>query len=275
MTITIVGLGLIGGSFAKTLKVKTNHTVWGIDINKTVLDFALSGGDIDKIVTAADLKKSDLTLICLYPEQTIEFVMQNINNFAPDSIVADTCGVKDIVVKKLTKPLEDKKVTFLGTHPMAGKEYSGYGYSTCELFKGASWILTPESKTPVTATRTLKLLGEQLGFEMVVTDSVRHDELIAYTSHLAHIVSNAYVKNPYAKEHKGFSAGSFMDLTRIARLNENMWTDIMIANRNNLFFELDAIIGHLTEYKSALRQKDSEKLRKLLKEGSDIKKEID
>ncbi|MCL2013953.1 MAG: prephenate dehydrogenase/arogenate dehydrogenase family protein [Oscillospiraceae bacterium] len=273
MNIAIVGLGLIGGSFAKTIKAKTTHNVYGLDTDPDVQNFARSCGYITAI-TAQELKKADITLVCLNPDAAVDFVMQNINCFSPGSVVLDICGVKEPVVRKLSAPLAEKNIVFLGTHPMAGREYSGFEYSLPDLFDGASWILTPEPSTSPNAVRLVRMLGEQLGFDVVISDAKRHDELIAYTSQLAHITSNAYIKSPAVANHKGFSAGSFLDLTRIARVNEDMWTSLMMLNRENLSAELGILIGNLTEYKNALDQNDGQKLKELLKSGSDIKKSI-
>ena len=211
-------------------------------------------------------------MICLYPEAICEFVKANADKFKKGSIVIDTCGVKKAIVDWCTPILEEKGVLFVGTHPMAGREFSGFDYSTDTLFDGASFIVTPTENTPQIAVDLLSTLAGSIGFGKVVEATPeKHDQVIAYTSQLAHVVSNAYVKSPSVLDFNGFSAGSFMDLTRVAKLNEHMWTSLFMCNKEALLNELDQIIGSITEYRDAIRSGDYDTLRGLLRDGRILK----
>ena len=213
-----------------------------------------------------------MTIICLYPDAICEFVRKNAGKFKKGSIVTDTCGVKKAIVDSCTPVLEENGVMFLGAHPMAGREFSGFDYSTDSLFEGASFIITPSENTPQIAVDLLSTLAGSIGFgKAVVASPEKHDQVIAYTSQLAHVVSNAYVKSPSVNDFNGFSAGSFMDLTRVAKLNEDMWTSLFMCNKEALLKELDQIISNITEYRDAIREDDKERLRGLLRDGRILK----
>lgn len=274
MNIVVVGMGLIGGSFCKCLKKHTQHCVYGWDINKESLKEALSQEAIDDIADPTTLHSADVTVVCLYPEQTIQFVKDHCSEFRKGSILIDTCGIKSYVVSMLEPLLADVGVRYVGTHPMAGREFSGFAYSVADLFDPASLILTITERTPDSAVKEVAALAEEMRFhEVVISTPEEHDRIIAYTSQLAHVVSNAYIKSPTERMERGFSAGSFKDLTRVARLNPEMWTSLFLLNREPLLFEIDTIIGHLKEYRDALQQSDKEKLFWLLEKGSERKKQ--
>ena len=270
MNITIVGLGLIGGSFCKAISRMTEHKCYGMDINNDVIHSAIAQkAIIDKV---EDVSQSDLTIICLYPKATIEFILNNCEKFKKGSIVIDSCGIKKAITEKVSEKLLKCGVTFVGAHPMAGREFSGFDYSVPELFENASLILTPDENADEEKISVVRNLAYQLSFKkVVVTTPEEHDRIISYTSQLAHIVSSAYIKSPTAQEQSGFSAGSFKDLTRVARLNENMWTSLFLLNKENLISEISLIIENLNDYKNALESDDSETLNSLLKEGRILK----
>lgn len=272
MIITVVGLGLIGGSLCKTIKKHTQHTVYGIDIDKETLDFALSQGSIDGV--CGDLSESDLTIVALYPYQTIDYIKENAHCFKRGSIVSDVCGIKTTIVEAVSPLLDSCGVTFIGAHPMAGREFSGYEYSQDTLFDGASYIITPDEYVSPSKLRFLQDFAYSLNFDKVVVASPQeHDSIIAFTSQLAHVVSNAYIKSPTHQKECGFSAGSFQDLTRVALLNENMWTALFMLNKEPLIYEIDYITEKLGEYRTALANGDNDALRELLKEGRILKEE--
>lgn len=272
MNIAIVGLGLIGGSISKSLKKHTFHKIMGIDSDKETIRKALEQGAIDEEITPERLGEANLTIICLYPEAICEFVRENADKFKKGGIVIDTCGVKKAIVDACTPVLEEKGVLFVGTHPMAGREFSGFDYSTDTLFDGASFIITPTDNTPQIAVDLLSTLAGSIGFgKAVVTSPEKHDQVIAYTSQLAHVVSNAYVKSPSVHDFNGFSAGSFMDLTRVAKLNENMWTSLFMCNKEALLIEINCILKNITEYRDAIEAGDNERLCMLLKDGRILK----
>lgn len=272
MNIAVVGLGLIGGSICKALKKNTFHHIMGIDSDKTTIQMALEQNAIDEEITADRLCEASLTIICLYPEAIVDFVTSNADKFKKGSIVADTCGIKEYVVSSCTPVLEEKEVYFVGTHPMAGREFSGFEYSLPDLYKGASYIITPTENTPSLAVDLLSTLASSMGFgKVVISTPEKHDKVIAYTSQLAHVVSNTYVKSPSLLDFNGFSAGSFQDLTRVAKLNEYMWSSLFMCNKKALLEEIDCFIKHFTQYKIAMENDDIDTLRELLRDGRVLK----
>lgn len=272
MNIAVIGLGLIGGSMCKSLKKHSFHRILGIDTNKETIRKALEQNVIDEEIAAERLGEANLTIISLYPEEICKFVSDNADKFKKGSIVIDTCGVKKAVVEACTPVLEEKGVIFVGVHPMAGREFSGFDYSTDSLFDGASFIITPTENTPQIAVDLLSTLAGSIGFgKAVVATPEKHDQVIAYTSQLAHVVSNAYVKSPSVLDFNGFSAGSFMDLTRVAKLNEDMWTSLFMCNKEALMNELNQIIANISEYRDAIEKGDYNALRGLLRDGRILK----
>lgn len=272
MKICIVGLGLIGGSLAKALKKNTGEIVYGIDINKTSVASAIAQEAIDGELDEAGLKECDIVILGLYPQQTIDYINKNKGNFKKGGIVIDTCGIKAAVVEAAEKALAGTGVSFLGCHPMAGREFWGFAYSVDNLFDRASFIMTPTENTPEEVTEKISALAKSIGFaRCVVSTPKEHDEVIAFTSQLAHVVSSAYIKSPSLLKQSGFSAGSFKDLTRVAKLNEDMWTSLFLLNREPLLNEVEHIIAALCDYRDALKDNDSEKLHELLKEGRELK----
>lgn len=272
MNIAVVGLGLIGGSFCKALKKNTFHKVLGIDNDKETIRKAFECGAIDEEISVERLNEANLTIICLYPEAIVKFVKDNADFFKKGSIVIDSCGVKEYIVNECTPILDEKGVIFVGTHPMAGREFSGFDYSMDNLFDGASFIITPSENTPQIAVDLLQTLAGSIKFgKAVVSTPKKHDEVIAYTSQLAHVVSNAYVKSPCMLNYDGFSAGSFQDLTRVAKLNEYMWSSLFLCNKEALLREINCILKSITEYRDALENDDAERLIEILREGRILK----
>lgn len=272
MNIAVVGLGLIGGSFCKALKKNTFHRILGIDTNKDTIKKALECGAIDEEITPDRLSEANLTIICLYPEAIVDFVKNNAANFKKGSIVIDSCGVKEYIVNECTPVLDEYGVIFVGTHPMAGREFSGFEYSTDDLFNGASFIITPTEETPQIAVDLLQTLAGSISFgKAVVSTPQKHDEVIAYTSQLAHVVSNAYVKSPAMLNYDGFSAGSFQDLTRVAKLNEYMWSELFMCNKEALLKEINCVLNSITEYRDAIENNELDKLITILRDGRELK----
>jgi prephenate dehydrogenase len=270
MKITIVGLGLIGGSLAKHIKKHTDYTVCGLDTNPETIKMALSQGAIDRAVN--DVSDADITFVCLYPEQTVKFILENKEKFKKASVVADVCGVKRYITDRTDKPLFESGVHFVGTHPMAGREFSGFEYSSDNLFDTASFIITPAEYSSAKAVNLIEDLASAIGFAKTVRATPNeHDDIIAFTSQLAHIVSSAYIKSPTHTRQLGFSAGSYLDLTRVAKLNEDMWTPLFLANSGALSHEIGEIISHLTDYKNAIDNGNSSELHDLLRDGRLLK----
>lgn len=273
MNIGIVGLGLIGGSMAKAIKEMTAHKVYGYDILESTVLAAEMTKSVDGILDADTLKECDTVIVSLYPYATVDYIQKNAGLFKKGSVVIDCSGVKRNICKKLEPVAQENGFSFIGGHPMAGTQFWGFDSSRSSLFKGASMILAPHG-TDIAVLEKVKELFTSIGFaDTTFTTPEDHDRIIAYTSQLAHVVSNAYVKSPTALERKGFSAGSYKDMTRVAKLNENMWTELFLENRDFLADEIDLLIKNLTEYKNALNDNDEQKLMQLLKDGRNTKKQ--
>lgn len=276
MNIAIVGLGLIGGSIAKAIKYNTDNTVYGYDIDRGVLLKAKLLGAVDEELTSDILPTCDMVILGLYPNDTLEFVRTHADKIKKGAIVMDSCGVKRVVCEPLWKVAYENGFTFIGAHPMAGLHFSGFEYSDVGMFSEASMIIIPSKDVKIEDLEAVKSLYLKLGFTNIqISTPEEHDKIIAYTSQLAHVVSNAYVKSPEAEVHKGFSAGSYKDLTRVAKLNETMWTELFLENEDNLINEVDGIIANLQKYSKALKEHDAVTLKALLKEGRERKEKID
>ena len=275
MTVGIVGLGLIGGSFAKAYKAN-GAIVLAKETDKSILEFALMSGAVDKELTEANIKDCELLLIALYPRAAIEFLKETGPIINKDTIVIDCCGTKKQVCEIGFEVAKQYGFTFVGGHPMAGIEQSGFKYSKASLFKGAAMIIVPPSYDDIRFYDKIKSLLAPANFgRLTVTTAEKHDKMIAFTSQMAHLVSNAFIKNPIAREHQGYSAGSYKDLTRVAWLNQQMWAELFLENRDNLLEELDLFIADLNKYRQALVDDDFEDLQELLLEGKLIKEEVD
>ncbi len=276
MNIGVVGLGLIGGSIAKSAKKNTNFKVYGYDINEAVVKKAVQEKSIDGELTEKRLAVCDYVFIPLYPEAVVEYVEKNASVFKDGAVIIDCAGVKRSVCDKCFKIAENFDFVFVGGHPMAGTQFSGFENSKDTMFYNAPFVLTPKENEDILVLANAREVIMKLGFGRVsVMTPQKHDKLIAFTSQLAHVVSNAFVKSPSAIERKGISAGSYKDLTRVAYLNENMWTELFLDNKDNLIFELDNIINELKKYSDAMKSDDPETLRQLLKDGREAKERAD
>jgi prephenate dehydrogenase len=276
MVIGIVGLGLIGGSLAKATKKNTNHKVYGFDISETTVKSALKDKSINKELTSENLNECDYVFIPLYPEAVKDYLVKNAKNFKENAVVIDCAGVKRCVCEDCFNIAEQNGFTFIGGHPMAGTQFSGYENAKDTMFHNAPFILTPKENEDILTLANAREVIISIGFGRVsVMTAERHDKLIAFTSQLAHIVSNAYIKSPSSTQRKGISAGSYKDLTRVAYLNENMWTELFLENKDNLIFELDYLIDELKKYSDAMKNDDAVELKKLLKEGREAKERAD
>lgn len=273
MNILVAGLGLIGASFAKTLKKNTNHYILGWNRTQSVAEKALSQGVVDEIGTLDELiPKADITVINFYPEAIIPFILEHKDKFKKDSIVTDSCGIKT----KICRSLENEKFDFIyiGAHPMAGREVSGYDNSLDTLFDDASFICTP-TNAPKSKIDTLVELAKEMGFaRTVVTTPEHHDEMIAFTSQIAHVLACSYVLSPLAPMHPGFSAGSYRDVSRVARINGEMWSELFISNKEPLVKEIDDLVENLEKFKTAISAKDDKTLIELMGRANKIKEEI-
>ena len=274
MKILIVGLGLIGGSYCKAITSYTNHEVYGLNRNQKVIEDAVKCDCIIRGADTSELDLFDMVIVCLHPQPTEQFMRDNMSKFKKGCILTDVCGIKGQMTINMTKLAAEHGVNYVGTHPMAGKERFGFDFSDGSLFIGANFIVTPLPETDKNSVLTVETLARDMGFGKIVeTSPFDHDSIIAYTSQLAHVVSSAYVKSPTMQKELGFSAGSFKDMTRVATLNETMWTTLFMSNRDCLVFEIDELIKHLTEYRDAIADNDSDTLEQLLKDGRILKEE--
>ncbi len=275
MKIGIVGLGLIGGSFAKSTKARTMHCVAGIDTNEETMMLARLCGAIDEPLTEENTAECDLLLLAVRPYIAFDWLRAHAREIATHTVVVDLCGVKRTVCKQIKPLAHTYGFTYVGGHPMAGTERGGFVNATDDLFAMASMILTPDSDIDITILEDLKNYFLDIGFaNLTFSTPEEHDRIIAYTSQLAHIAASAYVRSPEALQRRGFSAGSFRDMTRVARLDEDMWAELLLANSDHLMRQLDLLIGNLSEFRETLEAEDEARLRLLLKEGNDIKARV-
>ena len=275
MNVGILGLGLIGGSLARAYALE-GHTVYAIQRNEAMLSFAMLAGAVHGKLNEETIPKCDLILLAIYPDGSAGWLEQNAHLISKDALVLDCCGVKQEICARCFPVAQQYGFTFVGGHPMAGSQFSGFKYSRADLFNGAPMVLVPPVFDDIALLQRVKdaLNPCHFGF-FSVTTAEEHDKMIAFTSQMPHILSNAFIKSPTALKHKGFSAGSYRDLTRVAWLNPQMWAELFLENRDNVLFELDYYIDSLRQYQQAIRDKDMEKLVGLLDEGKKRKEEVD
>ena len=275
-TIGLVGLGLIGGSFAKAYKAKApKFKVYATNRTKSTLQRAIDEGVVDKVLDEETIGECDLIIINLFPEAAIRYIDEHKQYFKPNTIVTDACGNKRGICKEGFRLAEDEDFCFIGAHPMAGTQYSGYDNSKADMFEGSSIVLVPtlEHESDITPRHEMiisrmRTLLSPIGFgEYRVTDAATHDKIIAYTSQLGHVIASSYMKNPSVFESYGFTGGSWRDMTRIAYCNTPMWTELFIENRDNLTKEIDLLIKELVKFRDAIDRSDHDKLAELLDEG--------
>lgn len=275
MTVGILGLGLIGGSLARAYKL-AGHTVYAKNLEADMLAFAMLAGAVDGELDEKTIPHCDLILLAIYPDGSAAWLEANAKWICRDALVIDCCGTKREICRRCFPVAEKYGFTFVGGHPMAGSQFSGFKYSRATLFQGAPMVLVPPVYDDMALLQRVKDALEPCGFGFFsVTTAQAHDRMIAFTSQMPHILSNAFIKSPTALEHRGFSAGSYRDLTRVAWLNPGMWTELFLENRDNLLFELDQYIESLTEYRQALQERDEQQLYRLLDDGKRRKEEVD
>ena len=279
-TVGIEGLGLIGASFARGFKKRCKEvTVLADNRTRATLDKAMEEGTVDGVLDRESMGSIDLLIVALYPEAAVKYLEENAPFISPDTIVTDVCGLKRYICKEGFRLADEYGFTFIGGHPMAGTQYSGYDNSKADMFVGASMILIPDpAKDGNSVLGKLDTIKEMLGKlefgRFVITTPENHDRMIAMTSQMAHLVSSCYVKSPGAEEAEGFTGGSFQDLTRVAYLNAGMWTELFLENQDYLLAEIEAVQKELEKYRAAIAASDSDELYKLLDEGSKIKERI-
>ena len=279
-TVGIEGLGLIGASFARGFKKRCREvTVLADNRTRATLDKALDEGTVDGVLDKDSIGSVDLLIVALYPEAAVRYLEEMAPLISADTIVTDVCGLKRYICKEGFRLADEYGFTFIGGHPMAGTQFSGYDNSKADMFVNASMILVPDpTKDGNSVLGKLETIKEMLGKlefgRFVITTPENHDRMIAMTSQMAHLVSSCYVKSPGAEEAEGFTGGSFQDLTRVAYLNAGMWTELFMENQDYLLAEIEAVQKELERYRAAIAASDSEELYKLLDEGSKIKERI-
>ena len=275
MNVGILGLGLIGGSLARAYALE-GHTVYAIQRNEQMLSFAMLSGAVHGRLEESTIGQCDLILLAIYPEGSASWLERNAHLISPDALVMDCCGIKEEVCRRCFPLSKEHGFTFVGGHPMAGSQFSGFKYSRADLFAGQPMVLVPPVFDDIELLdRVKKALAPCHFGSFSVTTAQDHDRLIAFTSQMPHILSNAFIKSPTASEHRGFSAGSYRDLTRVAWLNPQMWAELFLENRDNVLFELDTYISSLSAYRDAIASGDQAELIALLEEGKRKKEEVD
>ena len=275
MKVGILGLGLIGGSLARAY-AKVGHRIYALDNDQTITDFAMLSGVVHGNLDPQTIPDCDLILLAIYTDASASWLEENARFIAPQTLVIDCCGVKQTICTRCFPLAKRYGFTFVGGHPMAGSHYSGFKYSRSNLFQGAPMVLVPPVFDDIDLLQRCKEALAPCGFgHFSVTTAQEHDKLIGFTSQMPHIVSNAYIKSPTALSHKGFSAGSYKDLTRVAWLNPQMWADLFLCNRENILEELDLYIKNLQAYADAIQKEDRQTLIQLLEEGKTRKEEVD
>ena len=275
MNVGILGLGLIGGSMARAFS-KAGHTVYAAERDASILSFAELAGAVHGALDMDSIPTCDLILLAIYPGGCIRWLEENAALICKDALVMDLCGVKEEVCAHCFPLAEQYGFTFVGGHPMAGSHNSGFKASRSNLFQGAPMVLVPAKFDEMQLLQRVKDALEPCNFgSFSVCTAQEHDRLIAFTSQMPHVLSNAFIKSPTARSHKGFSAGSYKDLTRVAWLNPQMWAELCMDNRQNMLFELDSYIQSLEKYRAALQKEDMQELIALLDEGKRRKEEVD
>ena len=275
MNVGILGLGLSGGSLARAYAMD-GHTVYAIQRNESMLSFAMLAGAVHGKLTEESIPGCDLILLAIYPEGSAAWLERNAHLVKKDALVIDCCGIKREICSRCFPLAEEYGFTFVGGHPMAGSQFSGFKYSRADLFVGAPMVLVPPVFDDISLLNRVKEALKPCGFgSYSVTTAEDHDRMIAFTSQMPHILSNAFIKSPAALRHKGFSAGSYKDLTRVAWLNAPMWSELFMQNKDYLLSELEFYLDSLQAYRAALAASDQQALTQLLEDGKKRKEEVD
>lgn len=275
MRVGILGLGLIGGSLARAYALE-GHTVLACEKDESILSFAMLAGAVHGKLDESTIPSCDLILLAIYPGGSASWLEQHAYLVSPTALVLDCCGIKQEICQRCFPLAEKYGFTFVGGHPMAGSQFSGFKYSRGNLFSGQPMVLVPPVFDNIQLLHRVKEMLKPCDFgSFSVTTAEEHDKMIAFTSQMPHIVSNAYIKSPTAQNHKGFSAGSYRDLTRVAWLNPQMWAELFMENKENVLRELDFYIQSLSAYRDAIASDDMLHLISLLEEGRKRKEEVD
>lgn len=276
--ITVVGLGLIGGSLAMAINKKIKpKNLWGVDIDKESLNLAMASRIIDKGFPdpKEPLQKSDFVFICLYPSAIVEFVKENIESFKPGAIVTDVAGLKESVIREIS-PVLRNDIDFIGGHPMAGNEFKGIKYASEKIFDGANYIITPSAKNKKANIFVLKDMILKIGFANIIEMTPEeHDDMVAFTSHLPHIIALSLILNPIIENKNICTGGSFRDATRVAKLNSDLWSELLLKNSINVVKYLETFESNVQEFKKAILNNDEKYLKELFAKACRLKEELE
>lgn len=275
MKVGILGLGLIGGSLARAYALE-GHSVYAAEKDASMLSFAMLAGAVHGKLDMDTIPQCDLILLAIYPDGSASWLEENAPLISSDTLVMDCCGIKQEICQRCFPLAAEYGFTYVGGHPMAGSQFSGFKYSRADLFDGAPMVLVPPVFDNMQLLDRIKRALDPCHFgSFSVTTAEGHDKMIAFTSQMPHILSNAFIKSPTAQKHKGFSAGSYKDLTRVAWLNPRMWAELFLENRDNVLFELNYYIESLKAYSDAIAAEDMDALIALLEEGKKRKEQVD
>lgn len=275
MNVGILGLGLIGGSLARAY-AKSGHNVYACEIDEDILSFAQLAGVVCDRLDQSTIRCCDLILLSVYSDASASWLEKNGQFISQDTLVIDCCGIKTDICRRCFSVADEYGFTFVGGHPMAGSHFSGFKYSRSNLFQGAPMVIVPPRYDDPELLQRVKDALSPCGFKSFsVTTAEKHDKMIAFTSQMPHIISNAFIKSPTALQHRGFSAGSYKDLTRVAWLNPEMWSELFLSNKDHVLYELDYLMQSLQAYRDALEADDRCALTALLDEGRRRKEEVD
>ena len=273
--IAVIGLGLIGGSLAKAIAERTDYHIMAKNRTRSTLLQAIEDGAVHEELTDENISQADMIILGLYPEEAVEYMKSIGDRVKKSALVIDVSGIKRYICEKMPPIAEKHGFVFVGTHPMAGKEKGGYFNSEAALFQGSSFIITPTGGEHSEQVEWLTEFASDLGFGMhVICSPEAHDRMIAFTSQLPHVLANAYVQSPQCLNHRGFSAGSYRDVSRVARLNEHLWAELFLQNSDALTQELDLLIRNITEMCDAIKANDRETLETILGRGRKVKEEL-
>lgn len=267
-TVVIVGLGLMGGSVAMALQKAAPVRVVGMDKDPAVVMQALKRHAIDEVCNDELLSEADVLVLALAPCAAVKVLGELAPKMKKGALVTDLCGVKRYIVQECTPICNQYGLTFVGAHPMAGKEKNGFAQADAALFHGASFIITPEDDVSEEAMKTMRTFAKALGCtRLTVTTPEEHDRMIAFTSQLPHVLAGAYVQSPCSARHEGFSAGSYRDVSRVATVDEVLWSELFAQNSDLLENELEQLIARLEEFRKAIEDKDEAHMKRMIKEG--------
>jgi len=277
LNITIVGLGLIGGSYALALRELNPKKLYAVDIDEDTIKLGEERGIIDKGFLSPEipLKESDLVIVCIYPKSIKKFIKDNMDNFKSGAVITDTVGIKKDFAQDINSILRED-IDFIFGHPMAGREFTGLGYASKEIFKGANYIIIPTERNKKENIRLIENIAKDMGFKHIEKVSVeKHDEAIGFVSQLPHVIAVSLVNSDNLEVDTGkFTGDSYRDLTRIARINTKLWTELFIGNRKNLINHIERFEKNIADIKHALINEDTEALGNILNRASKKREEM-